>query len=348
MHTRTRRGGQGKASSLRSGEPTAPRLGREALDDGEAEHREQRDVPTIDREVARLAHRQLGLVTRAQATALGASASSIDRRISSGRWTRLDSGVFVIGGVPLTWPVKVMAACLATGGVASHRSAAALFRLDGFGPGRPEVTVPRSWCYRYAAARVHQSGDFDEFRPVRVDGIPTTPLPRLAVDLGGVVSFERYQAAMLDLIGDRRLTWQQALDSLLAHSKQGRRGCGALRALIEGRLGEEVDGSALERACWRLLERSGLPLPERQVEVFDQLGYIVRVDFAYVRQKIIIELDGRAFHARVAAFDADPERRNRLSSAGWTVLVFTWKRIVHDPTGVIAEIRRSLGAARAG
>lgn len=48
-----------------------------------------------------------------------------------------------IGGVAPTDHQRLQALCLDTGGVASHRSAAWLHGLDGFGPAPFEVTVTR-------------------------------------------------------------------------------------------------------------------------------------------------------------------------------------------------------------
>ena len=49
-----------------------------------------------------------------------------------------------MAGAPATWHQRLMAACLVggPGAVASHRSAGALWGLDGLAPGPIEVTVP--------------------------------------------------------------------------------------------------------------------------------------------------------------------------------------------------------------
>ena len=82
---------------------------------------------------------------------------------------------------------------------------------------------------------MHESTDLDRARIIRVGGLPTTAPERLAVDLGGVVSFERYQAGIEDLIARGLLSWNDALDSLVLHARRGRRGIGAARQLLEAR-----------------------------------------------------------------------------------------------------------------
>ena len=71
-----------------------------------------------------------------------------------------------------------------------------------------------------------------------------------------------------------------------------------------------------------LLGRSGLPAPVAQFRVFDNEGFVARVDFAYPELKIAVEYDG-LWHGERRAFVSDRRRLNRLAAAGWTVLHVT-------------------------
>lgn len=301
----------------------------------------------INRAVAQTASRQLGVITRAQALGCGVSATGVDRRVADGRWRRLERGVYLMGGAPLTWPVQVLAACLATGGVASHRCGAALLEQRGFARSLPEVTVPRGTRFGSVQARVHQSRDFELIEPIWREGVPVTPPERLVVDLGAVVSFERFDRVVVDMVGMNLLTWEAALDALLRHSRPGRPGLGPLRAVLSSRYGEEIDKSVLERACIRLMEGAGIPLPEHQVPIYDADGFIARVDLVYPTLRLILELDGRLFHGE-DVFEADRDKRNRLVLAGWTVLELTWKMIVARPHVALARITSALALAATG
>ena len=64
-------------------------------------------------------------------------------------------------------------------------------------------------------------------------------------------------------------------------------------------------------------------------------GHRYRVDMAYPDLKIAIELDGRGHETQ---FDEDPIRANRLETAGWLVLRFTWRRLIEDPSGMVADV----------
>jgi very-short-patch-repair endonuclease len=298
-------------------------------------------MTTIDGRAARAA-RQHGLLTRAQAVGLGYSGSAIDRRVRDGQWHRVAYSVYRLGGTPMQWNDKVHAICLATGGVASHRTAAVLLGADVIRPGRVEVTVPRGRRFARADARVHQSIDFDRIRVTHRDGIPVTCSDRLAVDLGAVVPFGLYAETMQQLLDAKAISWPALVDALLTYACPGRRGIAALRKLVAAHLAGEADGSALERALARRIRASSLPPPEREVEIHDEIGFIARVDFAYPKVKLAIELDSKKYHLNERAFEEDRRKRNRLKLAGWIVLEFTWQMVMRDPDRVLAQIGEAL------
>src|SRR5947207_14606913 len=90
--------------------------------------------------IAWVAVRQHGLATRSQLLAAGLTERQIDRRIGLGQLLVVYEGVYRVPAVRPTYDQAVLAACLATGGVASHRCAARLFRLRGF-ERYPEVEI---------------------------------------------------------------------------------------------------------------------------------------------------------------------------------------------------------------
>src|SRR5947208_8104389 len=89
---------------------------------------------SVDLRIALVAAVQDGVFSYSQVTGVGASRSLIGRRVSSGRWEPLPSGVFRIVGAPPSWRQSLMAACLLWGDGAgvSHRAAAVLWRVPGF------------------------------------------------------------------------------------------------------------------------------------------------------------------------------------------------------------------------
>ena len=56
----------------------------------------------------------------------------------------------------------------------------------------------------------------------------------------------------------------------------------------------------------------------------------------------MIEVDGYQTHGHYQAFQRDRAKANRLVSAGFVVLRFTWHQLTQRPMQVVAEIARTL------
>jgi hypothetical protein len=86
---------------------------------------------TPDLEIATLAQRQGGVVSRRQLRAIGLSAEFIDRRLQSGRLHRVHAGAYAVGHRVLSADGLRWAAVLACGegAVVSHWSAAIAWDL---------------------------------------------------------------------------------------------------------------------------------------------------------------------------------------------------------------------------
>jgi very-short-patch-repair endonuclease len=236
-----------------------------------------------------------------------------------------------------------MAHVLAAGpdAVASHRSAAALWGLDGCRKGEPEVTIPFGRRYRPDGARVHQSKDLGRVQAVRRAGIPTTPIERTLLDLGAVAG----KGVVLIAVDDARRSgltdWDRLLDCLVLHARRGRDGVGTFRSILDDHFGElAVTDSAFERLVFAFLCEAGLPKPVLQHEV-SVGGRCYRFDLAYPEQRVAIELDGTV-HLRRDVWERDHERQNALVLAGWTVLRFTWRDYRERRLELVREVRAAL------
>ncbi len=65
-------------------------------------------------------------------------------------------------------------------------------------------------------------------------------------------------------------------------------------------------------------------------------------DVVFEAHRVVIEIDGRAYHVTADRFERDRERQNRLVAAGWTVLRFTWRDLTERPRYVIDTVRAIL------
>lgn len=87
-----------------------------------------------------------------------------------------------------------------------------------------------------------------------------------------------------------------------------------------------------------LCRRHDLPEPRRQVAI-PGLG---QVDFYYDDVRIVIELDGYAYHSDLGPFQKDRTRSNALGVGGELVLRYTYA----DVTAKAAFVARQVRAAR--
>jgi hypothetical protein len=242
-----------------------------------------------DRAVAELAARQHGIVSHAQLRAAGFGQGAIEHRVRRGRLHPLHRGVYAVGHARVTWRGHLWSAVLATGGVLSHRSAAAVWELLPAPSGRIEVTTRRA-AHSTPALRVHRSRNLDGV--VHHDGLPTTTVARTLVDLGDVLSPHRltrvcHRAEVLRLLDARAM--QALLETL-----PGRRSHN-LRAALSTLAAADpiITRSELEERFLALIARHGLPTPLVNLRVE---GY--EVDFAWPKERVLVETDGGAAHDR--------------------------------------------------
>lgn len=315
----------------------------------------------IDRRLAPTFASQLALITRTQALAAGMSPSGITRRLASGAWEVTERGVYALTGVAWTWRRHLGALVLSIPtAVASHRAAAALLGVERDLRGDPplEFTVPtdgtpeRPFAFSEERAPhlrivLHESIDLHHVRRVFVDGIPTTPVDRLSVDLGSVVGFDSYRRAMAGLRRDGRLDWPTLEATYRRYSARGRNGCGALHELLDRHYGQVgAPSEVVEMRCSDLLVRAGLPAPVHQHVVHRPDGRTAVLDLAYPEWRIGIETEG-GVHDDPLVRQRDHERRNNVQLVGWTLFHFTWEDVVHRPDYVIGVVRSALQAVGA-
>jgi hypothetical protein len=225
--------------------------------------------------------------------------------------------------------------------VLSHESAAALLGVPGFALEPLVVTVARHGRRSLAGVRIEQSLEIPSHHVTVIDGIPCTTLPRTLFDLcGRRKKWGRAARAIDTVLAGKRVTKASLWRVLIDLAEHGRDGTVMFRTLLQERSGDYVPpASELERLFIGVSRRHGLPAPDRQVDLGDEVGWIGRVDFLFRDARIVVEVDGGESHDGLLDQEADEQRDERLRRAGWQVLRFRWSDVVDHPRDVAASIR---------
>ena len=180
----------------------------------------------MDEDVLAVMRRQHGVVTRVQALGLGMTRRQVTERVRSGDWVPLARGVYRHAAVRPSWRATLVAAAAAFGAVVSHRSAAALHQIAGYGPGPREMLVARGRARVVGRSLpgvvLHETTQIDRIDLTLLDGIPCTGLARTVLDLAAVVSRRRLESTIDAVIRDRMLEWPDLYGVLVRHSRRGR------------------------------------------------------------------------------------------------------------------------------
>jgi Transcriptional regulator, AbiEi antitoxin len=296
--------------------------------------------------ITAIAARQHHVLTRRQAAEAGFDRRRIATAVRHGWLAEPIPGVLVLTDAPASWHGRLMAVVLASGshGVASHRSAARLHRLDGFdGPGNAVVEVSVSRRYRLdpaVAAVTHHVTPLADIDVAVVDGIPCTTLARTLVDLGSVV---RSRLAVRRALTSAR---RRGIDLFVVRAaaerlhRPGQRGTGTMLSLLdqvpwEGRLPD----SWFEELLALALADPHLPEVVPQCAIRDEHGVVVaRTDIGIPSVRLGLEAHSRRFHFGPDAAQRDEDRDLIAARCGWELIYLGW-HAAKQPAAVLALVR---------
>jgi hypothetical protein len=302
--------------------------------------------PSMDlsKRIIEQARRNGGSITTGEAQALGASRQWLARRVEDGWLERIAPSTFFLPGADSEWRATLAAACHRLGAVVSHESAAQLHGLPGLRRGLLIVSVPVRRSNRFPGVEVRQKTDLSAVHLTEHDGLPVTTPARTIMDLAAHLGVKRL-ARLVDWCVATGQTSHEAL--LVTHSELGRKGKPGTKRMgivLAERGGKpERPQTELEFRLLDLLERAGLPLPEREFNAPWLAPSNGRVDLAYRDHRLVMEGDSRRWHNTVDAFITDRERDNRAMLAGWRVLRYTWWDVAERPEYVVMQVREALG-----
>ena len=292
----------------------------------------QRNAGPVDSALAVLAEGQYGVVSREQLGEMGLGRREIEYRLEVGRLHRLHRGVYAVGHRVLSREGRWLGAVMAggAGAVLSHRSAAALWGIRATAAAEIDVSVR-------GQRRARPGVRFRRARP-RADEvtvhrrIPVTTVERTLVDIAARLRPHQLRKA-IEEAEILRLGGEPSLDAVVRRYAT-RKGVRRLAEITADRtLGETVTRSELEDRFLAFVDRAGLPAPRT-----NQLVEGFEVDCLWREQRLVVELDGRAFHGTSDGFERDRERDRLLQAAGWRVIRLTWRQLHLDGAGVARDL----------
>jgi len=283
--------------------------------------------------IDQLAARQYGAFNNRQLREAGFDKSAVLRRVESGRWTRLDHGVYCVASAPPKWERLLSAAVLSRqSAVVTGRPAAYLAGLRGFGRVRPVIYVRRGENPRSQLARIVQTRILDQIATTRISGFEVTTVPETLLVLAGTMSPTSLESVFDDALLSQKLDLR-LLDSIIDR-ETGRRtpGLASLRRLAQDRssTAPSQGSSYLEAMLESVVARGDLPMYTRE-HPFTIRSRRARVDLYIPEWSLVVEVDGRSWHARTADFETDRRRDNELAARGIQVLRFTYQMLARDP-----------------
>lgn len=212
---------------------------------------------------------------------------------------------------------------LALGGVLSCGAAAASHGLTLLDTPDLHVTVPRNLPVpRRRGVVVHR-------RDVHaVDGV--TVLARTAADCARCLRTLE-AIVVLDQVLARRVDRREILAELRGA------GAGGARALV--RRASPKAGSSGETSARVALEDAGLAVEEQVL--IEGVGWVDLL----VEGRVVVEIDGLAYHSDGYQFRLDRHRDARLTALGYRVVRFTWADAVRRPDYVVAAVLAVLAVA---
>jgi hypothetical protein len=275
---------------------------------------------------------------------LGYSHSSVERAVQRGSLHRLHQGVYAVGHRDLSLYGKCLAAVLGCGpgALLSHWSAAWLWGVLSTSPIPIHVTTPIPRRSR-PGLRIHRSRTLtDEDRASR-EGIPTTSVPRTALDLASRIR-RRSLDRLLQGAEELRLVDLPEFEAVLTRNR-GHRGAGPLQRALAVYGPAPFTRSGLERRFLELVAAAGLPRPATG---FNEAGY--ELDVYWPDLRFAVELGVFETHGSRLSFEEDSVRHEDLKLVGVELIRVTGLRLGREPDRVLERVatllerrRRELG-----
>jgi hypothetical protein len=290
-------------------------------------------VRSPEREVARIAAGQHGVVTVGQLLAAGLSRAAVGRRVEKGLLHREHRGVYRVGHRAPSTEARYLAAVLACGegAILSGRAAAFIYGLIKRAAPPPEVTtvvdrrVPGVLTRRVRHLCRHEATTYRS--------IPIATVARTVVDLATTLSLDALARACHEAEVRHRITGPMVETALARRPNVP--GAGKLHEIFHG--DARITLSKLERDFLGVLQSAGLALPET-----NRLTSGRYVDCRWPEHRVTVELDSYRYHHTRHAWEQDRRREREARARGDEFRRYTYGDVAEDPSYMLAELRELL------
>jgi very-short-patch-repair endonuclease len=285
-----------------------------------------------------------GICTRAALLESGVSAAAIDRRLADRTLVSVRRGVYeapILVDELTPWFRAIEAV---PDSVLSRQTAASVHGFSVAASPLTHITAPVGSGRRHLAGIVvHETRKLDaEDVEETADGLPATTPARTIVDLAAVLRPQHLRHVVQTQLAFEKPSSTELQRCFDRIARRGRPGVAALRPLLDelSALDRPPVESELEALLWEELRRCGLQgfSPQFKPPWFD--GLRGTVDFAHVGAAVILEADGRRWHARRAAMAEDRRRDRQAVANGWIVVRLMWEDVVHEAQQTFMELAR--------
>jgi hypothetical protein len=294
---------------------------------------------TVEEELASMAGRSHGVVTRSQLLEAGVTRREIAARIGCGSLLREHPGVYRVGHRAPSVAARYLASVLAAGegALLSGRAAAHLLGLVKGATPQPQVSTRTE--RRIEGVITHRSRRLDLRDAATVNGIPVTSVARTLVDLAAALPPDALARACHEA-GVRYGTTPAEVEAVLARRPTSP-GAAKLRRILHGDV--HVTLSKLEARFLEELKGAGLPLPTTNRPAGGR-----RVDCRWPEHRLTVELDGYRFHNSRYAWEQDRRREREARARGDDFRRYTYGDVFEHPASTLAELGAFFVSERPG